>query len=217
MRATRFTRAGTTPFASRDAWVRPGWASFGSSKKSGRDSVAGSVGRFGTDLLSRWRGRPPVRRTGERAGAETDPGLSRSDLTMELTSSFTELFTVMLILVGLRILATPLLGPPRGLFGIDGRPGRTGSLASFLAFAMVYRFAWQLQEAGGMTLQQSLGVGVGLLVGMAILRWVEILVSCTALTIFVVHDAFLNGGVASFWFAALLLFHLLLRWVLGRA
>ncbi len=34
---------------------------------------------------------------------------------------------------------------------------------------------------------------------------------------FVMHDAFLNGGLASFWFAALLLFHLLLRSVLGRA
>jgi hypothetical protein len=106
-------------------------------------------------------------------------------------------------------------GAPAAAVGFEqGALGRT--LASFLSFAVAYKFFFERYTAGVLSPETMLGMAVIVLAGMALVPSLETLVSLTALAVFLIDNTAVFGTSALASFLVLLLIYTPLRWFLGR-
>ena len=129
---------------------------------------------------------------------------------------------LILVLLGLTLIVRGTLPGFRGGTGALTAPISFGrgvlgrSLASLLSFVVVYKFFFERYTAGVLGPETMLGIAVVVLAAMALVPPVEILVSLTALIVFLIDNTAVFGGAAIGTFLLLGLLYVPIRWFLGR-
>ncbi len=115
------------------------------------------------------------------------------------------------LFTGMRRSMVPLSSPVG--FG-QGALGRT--IASFLAFAVAYKFFFEGYGERLYGFGSMLGMAILALAAMALIPALETLVAVAALTLFLMQNTVVFGPQAIWTFLILLFIYVPLRWVLGR-